>query len=300
MQLKDVEGIYCFSSILNHKSQIEKLVEPPLVDICKYLYDLNIPTTMSSANLFCGHKTAFITIAYDLLSKENKKLIDTLSTNYPNHFQFGKFSTLEELNEISIQMPINKETTTNEVQDFFWEIAKQFSMQDVQSFMDADTFLKNVYNIPDLFFKYLYSNRNQFADNSDFDESQEIEDFLASMNYIKKKASTFNNGNNIYNGICKNIWIDNKIDNNWFADFEIYDAIRTYKNVLFGDNPIKKENININELLRNINRISNYHYGENFLFNLEDQRFYLNEELLNKHNKYIQHIQEQALNDPQM
>lgn len=291
MKIKDIEQIYRFSKILNHKNQIDDLVETPLIDVCKYLYDLNVPTTMTSANVKNNKKQAYITIDYDLLSDENKLIIDELKQRYPNNFQLGNFSTLNEHNEVNICVTIDMNTDIHVVQDFFWTIVKMFKMQDVYSFIDADTFLKNVYSIQDIFYRYLVCEKNDFAQ-AKFIESKEIEDFLIDMGYIKVNSSEFNGGKNIYNGLCQHLWFDNSIDRTFLSDYYIYDTINRNKEILFNGRTIKKENINFNEILRVLNKQAYHYYGEQFIFNPEDQRFYLNIELLGKHNRYLQYQQD--------
>ena len=294
MKIKEVDSIFNFSNIINHRKQIDEIVEPPLVDVCKYLYDINIPTTMSSVNTQKGHKKAYITIDYDLLSNENKNIVNKLVLSHPENVVIGQFSTLHEHNEVNIMLPIEDETDIVYVQNYFWKFARLFKIQDIQSFLDADTFIKNVYTISDILYRYLYCEKDDFA-KTKFTELKEIEDFLLSMGYKKVRTSEFNDGKTIYNGHCEYLWIDNDIDRTWMPDYHIYSAILKNKESLFGGRNIKKENLNFDEILRVLNRQAQLYYGEQFFFNPEDKRFYLNEELLAKHNRYIQSQQENIL-----
>ena len=287
MKVKDVKDIFYFSKIINHKSEINKIVEVPLIDICKYLFDINIPTTMTNANAKKWNNSAYITIDYDLLSQENKEIVDKLFSYYPNNFKFGHFSTRHEHNEVHITLPITEETEIKTIQKFFWNITRLFKIQDVQSFIDSDTNLKNVYNVSDFLYRYLVFQRGELYQ-KEFKEDQEIEDFLISMGYQKVKTSEINGGNNIYNGHCNNLWINNSIDSNWISDTQIYGAIIENREQLFKGKPIKKENLNYAELLRVLNQISLKYYNERFFFNPEDERFYLNQELLEKHKRYLE------------
>lgn len=288
-KVKDIKRIFEFSKIINHRKQIDQLVETPLVDICKYLYDINILTTMTSSNSEGINKEAYIIIDYDLLSGENKEIVESLLAEYPNNIKIGAFSTLHQHNELGIFLNIDKESDISSIQKFFWEIIKRFKMQDIHSFMDSDTFLKNVYTISDIVYFYLYCKREEGV----YIKSEVIDEFLTSMGYIKVEATNFNAGENIYKGKCENFWIDNEIDKVFMPDYYVYTAIRKYRKVLFGGKTISKENINFDEILNFINMYSKSCYGEKFFFNSEDNRFYLNEELLAKHNRYVEHLKQE-------
>ncbi len=61
------------------RSDIETIVEYPLVEACQILYDKNIQTTYSSANkkdLEGENPKAFIAINYEMLSEENKRIAE--------------------------------------------------------------------------------------------------------------------------------------------------------------------------------------------------------------------------------
>lgn len=291
MRIKEVEQIFKFSKTINHINQIDEIVEEPLIEICKYLYNLNIPTTMTSANIKYSKKDAYIIIDYDLLSEENRIIIDDFILKYPNNFQLGKFSTLNEHNEVNIFIPINESTDIRTIQSFFWNVAKSLKMQEVYSFVDADTYFKNIYNISDMFFRYLECEKNEFA-SYEFQPLEEIENFLNDMGYIKIKTCDFNSGHNIYNGYCEYLWINNSVDNDFIPEYKIYEVINRCKQDLFGKGKIKRSNLNYTHVLSIINKYAQTYYNEKFFFNEEDNRFYLNEELLLKHKNYLQYKQQ--------
>ena len=64
-KVKNVERIFNYCRTINHKEDIIKYVEEPLIEICEYLYDLNILTTMSSANTKQRQNYSYIIIDLD-------------------------------------------------------------------------------------------------------------------------------------------------------------------------------------------------------------------------------------------
>jgi len=287
MKIKELGCRDWYATILSHKEQIKDIVSYSLIDVCEYLYDLNVPICMTCSNYERGKRT-FLTIDYDLLSKTNKQIVKELIIKYPNVFSIGRFSPLAEHNEVKIYMPIDENTEVEEIKKFFFKFAKLFEMQDVQSYIDEERFLKNVYTIPDILYRYLQCEKGDLSAN-EFEEIKEIEDFLMSLGFLKVKTSEFNDGKTGYNGVCEHLWLDNKIDRTWMADYQIYGAILKNREALFGGKAIKKENLNLNEILRVINRFANNFLGEQFFFYPDDKRFYLNEELLAKHNRFVKY-----------
>lgn len=88
--LKDINAISNVSRILSSKEDIKRYVEKPLIPMANYLYDLNILTTMTSANL--NYNRAYIIIDYDTLSEENKEIANSLLIEYPKNCQKRHFS----------------------------------------------------------------------------------------------------------------------------------------------------------------------------------------------------------------
>lgn len=287
MNIKDVKVKSWYATTINHREQIQDLVSPDFVDICEYLYDLNVPICMHSG----WGKSIFLVIDYDLLSKENRQVLFKLAEKIPNNLVKGNFSPLAEHNEVKIEYPIAQAESVEDFRNFFWKVAKHFKMQDVQSYIDEERFIKNVYTIPDILSRYFFCERSEalakIKKPRDFVESEEIENFLHSLGYKKVKSSEITRATSL-KGRCENVWIDNNIDQSHFADSDLYAVLNANREALFGDRPMSIENLNLNEILRVMNTSSTIHYGEQYTFNPQDKRFYLNEELLDKHNRYLQ------------
>jgi len=286
MDIKDVKVKSWYATTINHREQISDLVSPSFVDICEYLYDLNVPICMHSG----WGKSIFLVIDHDLLSDENREVINKLSKEIPCSFKRGNFSPLAEHNEIKIDYPILQAKNIEDFRAFFWEVAQQFKMQDVQSFIDEERFIKNVYNIPDILSRYIFCKKEEAlskkTDSDDFVESEEIETFLKTLGYKKVKSSEITRST-VLKGYCENVWIDNDIDITHIADKDIYAVLNANREALFGDKDMTIGNLNLNEISRVMNTYSTLYYGEQYIFNPEDARFYLNEELLDKHNSYL-------------
>lgn len=290
MDIKDIKVKSWYATTINHREQIQGLVSPDFVDICEYLYDLNVPICMHSG----WGKSIFLVIDYDLLSKENRQILAKLAEKIPNNLVKGNFSPLAEHNEVKIEYPIAQAESVEDFRNFFWKVARHFKIQDVQSYIDEERFLKNVYSIPDIFSQYAFCEKSKCLSrtfNTDiYDSSEEMEEFLNSLGYKKVKSSEIERSTYL-KGTCDSVWIDNDIDQSHFMDRDIYAVLKANRKFLFGDKPMTIENLNVNEILRVINRHSTICYGEQYIFNPQDKRFYLNEELLDKHNRYLQEKQ---------
>lgn len=283
-KVKDIESIFEFCRSLNHRADISKYVEEPLIDICEYLYDLNILTTMSNANLKHGKKTAYIIIDYDTLSDYNKKVLLDAMNKSPSGFEISKFSTVQAGQEIQISMPIDANTEVQDVKDFFMDIFKEFKIQDIDSFIDGETFMKNIYTFEEMIALYLMKKVNMFTDCKNVQFSNEIDNFLESIRFKKIPAKDFAGGH--ASEFCSYIYCFHS--ELWIPDGMIYEALLKNKDKLFNSEIIIKENINRKELLEFINSVAKRKkYEETFFFNQEDGRFYLNEELLQKHKNYV-------------
>lgn len=257
---KDIESIFEFCRNLNHREDIRKYVEEPLIEVCEYLYDLNILTTMSSANLKHGKDSAYIVLDYETLSDYNKKVLQDAINERPFNFRISKFSILHANEEIMISMPIDDETEIQDIKNFFMDIFKGFKIQDIDSFIDGETYMKNIYTFNELVALYLKVKRCPYDDSKKVEFSAEIDNFFKSIGIKKVPAKDY---------------------------IEIYESLLKNKDKLFNSDAILRENINRRELLEGINSITQRKYGETFFFNQEDGRFYLNEELLQKHKNYV-------------
>lgn len=282
-KVKNVERIFNYCRTINHKEDIIKYVEEPLIEICEYLYDLNILTTMSSANTKQHQNYSYIIIDFNSLSDHNKnELLNKMHKN-PLSVRLGVFSVIQTGQEIEIRMSINDDTKIQDIKDFYMEMFKNLKIQEIDSFIDGDTCLKNIYSFDEMIGLYLYLKRDMYASKNDINYIAEIDEFLEDLKFNKISSKEFAGG--VHAKYCEYIYfINSQI---WIPDVMIYDSILKNKNKLFNNKSIKKENININEVLKFMNDLSSKIYGEQFFYNEEDKRFYLNHELLEKHNNYL-------------
>lgn len=280
---KDIESIFEFCRNLNHREDIRKYVEEPLIEVCEYLYDLNILTTMSSANLKHGNDRAYIVLDYETLSDYNKKVLQDAINERPFNFRISKFSILHANEEIEISMPIDDETEIQDIKNFFMDIFKGFKIQDIDSFIDGETYMKNIYTFNELVALYLKIKRCPYDDSKKVEFSAEIDNFFKSIGIKKIPAKDYGSG--VKADFCDFIYRYHSMLT--FEDSEIYESLLKNKDKLFNSDAILRENINRRELLEGINSITQRKYGETFFFNQEDGRFYLNQELLQKHKNYV-------------
>ncbi|MCL4387488.1 hypothetical protein M1307_03815, partial [Patescibacteria group bacterium] len=61
------------SEMIKTRGEIKDLVESPLVEACEKLWDLNILTLASSANLKDIGSSAYLVLDFDSLSDQNKE-----------------------------------------------------------------------------------------------------------------------------------------------------------------------------------------------------------------------------------
>lgn len=119
--LRDVAPIKESGSWPNTRASLENLVEAPLLSACQELYDKNILTTMSSANVGDLEKRvgsephAYICVNFGSLSPENKEIALKLGQVKDDY--------------IYLQIKIDKNTTAEEVQEKAREIVDQFKKQ---------------------------------------------------------------------------------------------------------------------------------------------------------------------------
>lgn len=283
MKVRNVEKIFEYCRILNHKADIKKYVETPLIPVCEYLFDLNIQTTMSNANVKNGKDKAYIIINYDTLSLYNKNVLDKLMRENPSNLKISKYSVVGENQEIEISLPINADTDIQTIQVFFEQMLKDLKIQDIDSFMDGETGMKNIYSLNEFIAYYIMINSDYFVVSKPFDISEEIESFIANIGFEKISSSEFSNGH--FKKFCDYIYKFHR--EILLPDKMIYDVILRKKEKMFKSDTVSLQNININELIETINTRAKRSYGEEFFFNPKDKRFYLNDELLKKHEKYI-------------
>lgn len=104
------------------KEDLSMLVEPPLLEACEELYDMNINTVMSSANskdVETG--TAYIDIEFDSLSDENKEIASGLGELFMMHGVPVKC--------IKLEFPVGQNTTVGDVRRIAHETVSKFKPQ---------------------------------------------------------------------------------------------------------------------------------------------------------------------------
>ena len=131
-KVKDIEPIETEGTIITRET-LHDFVEEPCLDACRYLYDLNIQTTMSSANKKDVGRYGYIHIALDSLSVENQQIILRMleQENNEERIRLCKEHGSVPTRIISIQTPINEDTTVGEVKKDFMQILSTLKMQDV-------------------------------------------------------------------------------------------------------------------------------------------------------------------------
>ena len=75
--IKDIKPIERSPEFVCHRDFLNEIVELPCLEACFSLYDKNIQTHMSSANL--KDKIAYIDIVYESLDDNNKKIAEQLA-----------------------------------------------------------------------------------------------------------------------------------------------------------------------------------------------------------------------------
>lgn len=131
-KIRDIEPIETGGSKLT-RDTLHEFVEEPCLDACRYLYDLNIETTMSSANKKDVGGHGYIHIALDSLSTENQQILLGMLEQDNNEERFSIGTERGEIPKriISIQTPINEETTVGDVRKDFMQVLSSLKMQDV-------------------------------------------------------------------------------------------------------------------------------------------------------------------------
>ena len=129
-RIKDVEPIEMGGVFLT-KDTIQNFVEEPCLDACKYLYDLNINTIMSSANKKDVGQFGYINIELDSLSLENKQIALEILENSKDTVSLSTDHGGKPVKVLSIKTPINDSSTIGDVKKSFMQVISKFKMQDV-------------------------------------------------------------------------------------------------------------------------------------------------------------------------
>ncbi len=104
------------------RKDLDQLVEFPVLEACRILYDKNIPTIMSGANKKNVPGEAHIIIAYDMLSPQNKIIAEKFSTPFV-------YTGFRKRTFLSLVVPITIKSTVGEIKTAMEDIANQFESQ---------------------------------------------------------------------------------------------------------------------------------------------------------------------------
>lgn len=151
-KIKDVEPIEQSGNYDISGDNIFNVVEEPLLNPIRSLYDKNIITIMCSANRKdISQGIAYIDIEESYLSKENLNYLDIMCKTFPKrykHVYYDSYDNSCEENHIGpryiklIMAPITEDTTVGEINDYFLDIVNSLKTQDIikgvfSSFDDA-------------------------------------------------------------------------------------------------------------------------------------------------------------------
>lgn len=116
----NVPAIIKSGVIFKTRDEIAKYVEVPLVRACEYLWDINIRTLQSSANLKDLENGAYILIDYNSLSLENKEIAKLTSAKIEDYYGHPS---------LNFTIPITKDTTIEEISNKALDFVKMFKKQ---------------------------------------------------------------------------------------------------------------------------------------------------------------------------
>jgi hypothetical protein len=108
---------------LRTREDLQELVEAPLLKACEELYDKNIRTLSTSANSenITYGDGGHIVIDFDTLSDENKSIGREL----------GTITFADNMNQLSIGIPMTQTTTVEEIEAIAESIAHEFKKQEM-------------------------------------------------------------------------------------------------------------------------------------------------------------------------
>ena len=153
--------------MVTRKEQLSSLVEKPLLSACQILYDKNIRTTGSSANKKdIGNGKVYITIDFDTLSQENKKIAEDI----------GKIYQSDEITQVKIEIPTDSEDVVEDIQLKAEKIANKFKKQQL--------LWARVYTLGDLRVMYGYDPEDEEMKIKDFANGEHNSYFYDPINNI--------------------------------------------------------------------------------------------------------------------
>jgi len=109
------------------RENLANLVEAPLLEACEELYDKNIQTVMSSANLNNVHAgtDAYIDIDFESLSDHNKIIALQLGEVFEMH-------RIKPVKCVKLKFPLSKTTTVGEIRRMAHEAVSEFAQQEMK------------------------------------------------------------------------------------------------------------------------------------------------------------------------
>jgi hypothetical protein len=112
-------------------AELDEIVETPLLEAAKQLYLKGVRTLESGANpnqnIELGF--AFLTIEYDSLSEENKRVVDRLIVENDRNKYVVDVSQGGDGVGVGIKIPFGKDVTVREIADAAVDLAEQFKKQ---------------------------------------------------------------------------------------------------------------------------------------------------------------------------
>lgn len=104
------------------REDLAELVEFPLLEACQELFDKNIQTVFSSANTKDVGGFGYITIDFESLSEENKKIALRIG-------EVGMIHGFKPKQGIYLNIPITEQSTVGEVKEVAKRLVGQFTQQ---------------------------------------------------------------------------------------------------------------------------------------------------------------------------
>jgi hypothetical protein len=131
--------------VVKNESDIEKIVEMPLVEACKELYRKNIETVSSSANKKdIENSTVYIEIDKETLSSRNKEILKEIKKD--KKFDYLKISDDKSEKTIKVEILLKKTGfSIKEVEEKVKDFTKRLERQEPRWIRE-----KHVYKIEDL------------------------------------------------------------------------------------------------------------------------------------------------------
>lgn len=106
------------------REDLERWVEPPLLEACQVLFDKGIKTVFSSANKKDVGRTGYIAIDFESLTPENKAIAERIG-------QEGKIHGVKVKKGIYLQLPITEASTLRDIKERALVLVSQLEDQSI-------------------------------------------------------------------------------------------------------------------------------------------------------------------------